>query len=64
MREREIAAKAGKVSYNGKPCVNGHGTERYVLSNGCVICDRNSAKRKYEKRKAFIAELKAMRQGG
>jgi len=64
MREREAAAQAGRVTYEGKPCVNGHGTERYVLSNVCVVCDRNNAKRKYEKRKAFIKKLKAMREGG
>jgi hypothetical protein len=64
MRERETAAKAGQITYEGKPCVNGHGTERYVLSNGCVVCDRNNAKRKYQARKAFTQKLKAMREGG
>lgn len=64
MRDRTEAAKAGRITYEGKPCIHGHGMERYVLSNGCVICDRNNAKRKYEQRKAVTAELKAMRQGG
>ena len=46
-----------------KPCNHGHGTERYVLSNACVHCDRSNAKRQYERRKARVKELKAMRQG-
>jgi len=63
MQSRDEAARAGRVTYHGKPCNHGHGTERYVLSNACVHCDRSNAKRQYERRKARVKELKAMRQG-
>lgn len=62
MHEREEAAAAGRIIYDGKPCRRGHGTARYVLSNVCVTCDREKAKAQYKARKAFTARLKAIRQ--
>ena len=63
MQSRIKAAKAKQVTYQGAPCRHGHGGERYVLSNACVHCDRQNAKRQYKRRKALVEELKAMRQG-
>ena len=42
---RRNAMRLGMVRYyTGKPCVNGHVSERYVGSGACVACVRESAK--------------------
>lgn len=42
------ARGAGEVRYfTGKPCVNGHIQQRIVSSNGCLTCDLNRKKSKY-----------------
>lgn len=38
--KRWLAAEAGEVRYQGQPCKHGHGTERYTVSNACVVCNR------------------------
>lgn len=56
---RMEAAKAGLNRYRtGKPCVNGHMADRYVLNGTCVQCALESANRH---RNEFTAALKAAR---
>lgn len=40
LAERWKAVEAGEVRYQGQPCKHGHGTERYTLTNACVVCNR------------------------
>jgi hypothetical protein len=40
MITRERAESLGVITYDGKPCVNGHGTERYTKNSRCVECAR------------------------
>ena len=42
--KRLRAAEQGLARYDGAPCIHGHGTERYTLTNACVICNRNRVK--------------------
>ena len=38
---RSAAAKAGEIKYNtGKPCKNGHSSDRYTRNGACVSCMR------------------------
>ena len=38
--ERMKAAAAGEPHYHGPACKHGHGTERYTITNACVVCNR------------------------
>lgn len=42
--ERMKAAAAGEPHYHGPPCKHGHGTERYTITNACVVCNRSRVK--------------------
>lgn len=56
---RMEAAKSGLNRYcTGKPCVNGHHAERYVLNGTCVQCALDSANRH---RSEFSSALKSAR---
>lgn len=37
-------------TYDGKPCIHGHGTRRYISTNGCVECSRLREQDRYLKR--------------
>jgi hypothetical protein len=37
--------KVRGLRYQGKPCVRGHGTERYVANDDCVTCAINAQKK-------------------
>lgn len=51
---RVLAKAAGELTYQGKPCKRGHGTERYVSSSECRECARLSS----------VASHKAQLRGG
>ena len=54
---RMAAAKLGlNKYYTGKPCRNGHKSERYVLSCTCVQCALESANKH---RNEFTSALRA-----
>jgi hypothetical protein len=42
---RKDAKNLGLIYYDGKPCLHGHGTKRYVANGDCVTC-RNIIKAK------------------
>lgn len=52
------AIKARATTYDGKPCLHGHGGRRYAVSGRCVVCAREDAKRDAMRRKATIAALR------
>lgn len=56
MTERERAAWAGEVHYDGKPCRYGHGTQRYVSTARCVVCQRARTR----ERDARIREIRTL----
>jgi hypothetical protein len=46
---RKAAARAGRVRFMGAPCVKqehvgGNGSERYVLTGRCVVCQKDNVK--------------------
>lgn len=41
---RKEAIEAGHKHYDGRPCKYGHGTLKYVSSQGCVTCISDSTK--------------------
>lgn len=47
------AAKNGETFYEGKECIRGHGTTRYVLSGMCRECQKQKSARRY----AYIKEV-------
>lgn len=49
-----VTAKEARQSesltyYTGKPCVNGHLSERYLSGGGCITCQREYAKKNKDK---------------
>lgn len=38
--QKLLAVAQGDRYYEGKPCVNGHGRQRYVTNDQCVVCQR------------------------
>lgn len=48
------AAKRGERFFEGRECVHGHGTTRYVLSGCCKVCARDKAKASYQRMKARL----------
>lgn len=61
--ERIAAAKAGETHYHGEPCVNGHGTLRYVISGRCVECDKANASKQYKRRTEVLKVLRESNNG-
>jgi hypothetical protein len=58
MDQARIDAKArGEKVYDGKPCVHGHGTGRYVSTGGCIECGRISALAAYHKRRDRLKDV-------
>lgn len=57
-QERIEAIKARQRTYEGKPCLHGHGGLRYAVSARCVICAKEDAKRDAMKRKALIRAIR------
>jgi len=54
---REDAAQAGEKTYfTGKPCVNGHTSQRYTHNCACVECTREASRKRYETVKKTIQE--------
>jgi predicted RNA-binding protein YlxR (DUF448 family) len=45
--------------YTGIACDNGHVSERYTASNGCVACKPLTSEQKQDARKKYVAELEA-----
>lgn len=61
MDQARIDAKArGEKVYDGKPCIQGHGTARYVSTGGCIECGRKSALAAYHKRKERLKVVPAI----
>lgn len=53
------AARLGLTRYfTGKPCNNGHVSERKVSSRTCVECDREKARRERDEKPALVAARK------
>lgn len=55
---RYAAAQRGETHFFGEPCKHGHDGYRYVLTNRCVMCERDSARMKYEANKRIISEAR------
>lgn len=41
----ECKAMKRTIKYEGRPCIHGHGTVRYVKGRGCVVCMQDNAQR-------------------
>ncbi len=54
---REEALKLGATRYFGKPCVHGHGGERYAKTRGCVICQAIGNSKNSKIRKDYRVRL-------
>jgi hypothetical protein len=50
---RKTARNLGLKKYEGRACLHGHGTTRFVASGDCVIC-RNAAKAKAAMQKRIL----------
>lgn len=48
-QERIEAARRGETFFEGKECVKGHGTTRYVLSGQCRECQLEKARLSYRR---------------
>ena len=57
--ERLKAAEAGLVRYHGRPCIHGHGTERYTTTGVCVTCNREQSNRYQRKARKRIRDILA-----
>src|ERR1700740_2689654 len=54
---RKEALKQGlKYYYTGKPCTNGHISERYTSAFRCVVCAAEHIKVRYQTHKAYYNE--------
>lgn len=47
--ERLEAARKGETFYEGKECIRGHGTTRYVMSGTCRECQREKSLKRYQR---------------
>lgn len=52
------AAQRGSKFFEGKNCIHGHGTTRYVMSGCCKVCASEKAKASYRKIKAKLVSAK------
>lgn len=57
-KNRLKAAASGEIHYVGAPCVHGHGTTRYVMSNRCVTCDKANARTQHNRQMSAVRALR------
>ncbi len=45
MQGKKGTGKAGTlITFEGRPCIHGHGTTRYSAGGACIVCSRNNSK--------------------
>jgi Recombination endonuclease VII len=58
---RQQALKEGRKTYHGKPCKKCGGMEKYVSSNGCIECGKESTKGRYKQNPEYFKEYDKQR---